>query len=67
MLFLEGHDHAVRALAARGRTLVSGSYDCSVRIWDIVTGQQKWKLVGHVQKGGNVAHHIFTYSDCVIA
>ncbi|KAJ6622859.1 WD40-repeat-containing domain protein [Mycena sp. CBHHK59/15] len=26
-LFLEGHDHAVRALAARGRTLVSGSYD----------------------------------------
>ncbi|KAG6336923.1 hypothetical protein ID866_2161 [Astraeus odoratus] len=27
-LHLEGHGHAVRALAARGRTLVSGSYDC---------------------------------------
>ncbi|KAG6852810.1 hypothetical protein C0991_009007 [Blastosporella zonata] len=47
---LQGHDHAVRALAARGRTLVSGSYDCSVRIWDIVTGTCKWVLTGHTQK-----------------
>ncbi|KAG5221020.1 SCF ubiquitin ligase complex [Salix suchowensis] len=29
-LHLEGHTLAVRALAARGRTLVSGSYDCTV-------------------------------------
>ncbi|KAG6828105.1 hypothetical protein H0H92_009190 [Tricholoma furcatifolium] len=49
-LHLEGHDHAVRALAARGRTLVSGSYDCSVRVWDIVTGQCKHVLTGHTQK-----------------
>jgi len=49
-LYLEGHDHAVRALAARGRTLVSGSYDCTVRIWDIITGACKWILVGHTQK-----------------
>ncbi|KAJ7824688.1 WD40 repeat-like protein [Mycena leptocephala] len=49
-LFLEGHDHAVRALAARGRTLVSGSYDCTVRVWDLVTGACKWILVGHTQK-----------------
>ncbi|KAF9442201.1 YVTN repeat-like/Quino protein amine dehydrogenase, partial [Macrolepiota fuliginosa MF-IS2] len=49
-LHLPGHDHAVRALAARGRTLVSGSYDCTVRIWDIITGEQKWVLVGHTQK-----------------
>ncbi|KAF8891372.1 WD40-repeat-containing domain protein [Infundibulicybe gibba] len=49
-LHLEGHDHAVRALAARGRILVSGSYDCTVRIWDIVTGHNKWILVGHTQK-----------------
>ncbi|KAG5644050.1 hypothetical protein DXG03_009202 [Asterophora parasitica] len=47
---LEGHDHAVRALAARGRTLVSGSYDCTVRIWDTITGACKWVLVGHTQK-----------------
>ena len=50
-LHLEGHDHAVRALAARGRTLVSGSYDCTVRIWDIITGACKWVLTGHTQKG----------------
>ncbi|KII88179.1 hypothetical protein PLICRDRAFT_110822 [Plicaturopsis crispa FD-325 SS-3] len=49
-LHLEGHDHAVRALAARGRILVSGSYDCTVRIWDIITGACKWVLVGHTQK-----------------
>ncbi|EJD02172.1 WD40 repeat-like protein [Fomitiporia mediterranea MF3/22] len=47
---LEGHSHAVRALAARGRTLVSGSYDCTVRVWDIITGQSRWVLVGHTQK-----------------
>jgi len=40
----------VRALAARGRILVSGSYDCTVRIWDIITGHCKWVLVGHTQK-----------------
>ncbi len=48
---LEGHDQAVRVLAARGRTLVSGSYDFTVRIWDIITGECKWTLVGHTQKG----------------
>ncbi|THH20907.1 hypothetical protein EW146_g562 [Bondarzewia mesenterica] len=49
-LHLEGHDHAVRALAARGRTLVSGSYDSTVRVWDTITGECKWVLVGHTQK-----------------
>ncbi|TFK30237.1 ubiquitin-protein ligase [Coprinopsis marcescibilis] len=49
-LLLEGHDHAVRALAARGRTMVSGSYDCTVRIWDIISGTCKWALRGHTQK-----------------
>jgi F-box and WD-40 domain protein CDC4 len=52
-LHLEGHDHAVRALAARGRILVSGSYDCTVRIWDIITGECKWILIGHTQKGSS--------------
>lgn len=51
LLHLEGHEHAVRALAARGRTLVSGSYDCTVRVWDIITGACKWVLRGHTQKG----------------
>ena len=53
-LLLEGHDHAVRALAARGCTLVSGSYDCTVKVWDLMYGELKWDLVGHSQKGGLV-------------
>ncbi|PBK89034.1 WD40 repeat-like protein [Armillaria gallica] len=50
-LHLEGHEQAVRALAARGRTLVSGSYDCNVRVWDIITGECRSVLTGHTQKG----------------
>ncbi|KAJ3552805.1 hypothetical protein NM688_g3964 [Phlebia brevispora] len=63
-LHLEGHDHAVRALAARGRTLVSGSYDCTVRIWDIITGQCKWVLVGHTQKVYSVVLDIHRNLAC---
>ena len=48
---LEGHTLAVRALAAHGRICVSGSYDTTVRVWDIVTGQCKHVLTGHEQKG----------------
>ncbi|KZT70094.1 WD40 repeat-like protein, partial [Daedalea quercina L-15889] len=54
-LHLGGHDHAVRDVAARGRTIVSGSYDCTVRVWDIVEGTCKWVLVGHTQKVYSVA------------
>ncbi|KAK4053116.1 SCF ubiquitin ligase complex subunit cdc4 [Microbotryomycetes sp. JL201] len=53
---LAGHRHAVRALAARGRTLVSGSYDCSVRVWDILTGECKHRLQGHTQKVYSVVY-----------
>lgn len=62
-LHLPGHDHAVRTLAARGRTLVSGSYDCTVRIWDIITGEQKWVLVGHTQKGFSLSLSLPSHSD----
>ncbi|ORX41010.1 hypothetical protein BD324DRAFT_640711 [Kockovaella imperatae] len=47
---LHGHTGAVRALAAYGRTCVTGSYDMTVRVWDIVTGQCKHVLTGHEQK-----------------
>lgn len=63
-LHLEGHDHAVRALAARGRTLVSGSYDCTVRIWDIIDGTCKWVLVGHTQKVYSVVLDIHRNIAC---
>lgn len=49
---LEGHAHAVRALANHDLTLVSGSYDASVRVWDIITGDCKFILTGYTQKSG---------------
>lgn len=65
-LHLEGHDHAVRDLAACGRTLVSGSYDCTVRVWDIITGTCKWVLVGHTQKGKFSYHAIVIRVDMFV-
>lgn len=47
---LAGHTHSVRAIAAHQDTLVSGSYDCSVRVWKISTGETVHQLRGHGQK-----------------
>ncbi|KAJ5707756.1 hypothetical protein N7488_007557 [Penicillium malachiteum] len=47
---LSGHTHSVRAIAAHGDTLVSGSYDCTVRVWKISTGHVKYTLTGHTLK-----------------
>ena len=47
---LTGHNHSVRAIAAHADTLVSGSYDCSVRVWKISTGETVHRLTGHGQK-----------------
>ncbi|KAJ5679813.1 hypothetical protein N7462_008057 [Penicillium macrosclerotiorum] len=47
---LSGHTHSVRAIAAHGDTLVSGSYDCTVRVWKISTGQVLHTLQGHSLK-----------------
>ncbi|KAJ4381746.1 SCF ubiquitin ligase complex subunit cdc4 [Didymella sp. IMI 355093] len=47
---LTGHHHSVRAIAAHGDTLVSGSYDCTVRVWRISTGETLQRLQGHTQK-----------------
>lgn len=47
---LTGHTHSVRAIAAHGDTLVSGSYDCTVRVWKISTGQVQHTLTGHSLK-----------------
>lgn len=48
---LLGHRQAIRALAAYGRYCVSGSYDHTVRVWDIVKGTCLHVLTGHDQKG----------------
>jgi F-box and WD-40 domain protein CDC4 len=47
---LTGHIHSVRAIAAHGDTLISGSYDCTVRVWKISTGETLHRLTGHGQK-----------------
>lgn len=47
---LTGHSHSVRAIAAHGDTLVSGSYDCTVRVWRISTGETVHRLQGHTSK-----------------
>ncbi|KAH8666905.1 WD40-repeat-containing domain protein [Xylariales sp. PMI_506] len=47
---LHGHTHSVRAIAAHADTLVSGSYDNTVRVWKISTGETVHVLQGHSQK-----------------
>ncbi|KAL4808263.1 WD40-repeat-containing domain protein [Aspergillus unguis] len=47
---LTGHTHSVRAIAAHGDTLVSGSYDCTVRVWKVSTGETVHRLSGHSLK-----------------
>lgn len=47
---LLGHSQSVRAIAADHDTLVSGSYDCSVRVWRISSGKCIWRLTGHSEK-----------------
>jgi len=47
---LAGHTHSVRAISAHGDILVSGSYDSTVRVWRISTGEALHVLQGHSQK-----------------
>ncbi|ORZ39290.1 hypothetical protein BCR44DRAFT_1427602 [Catenaria anguillulae PL171] len=47
---LAGHAHSVRALAGHGHIVCSGSYDSTVRVWDVVSGTCMWQLTGHTTK-----------------
>jgi F-box and WD-40 domain protein CDC4 len=47
---LRGHSNSVRAISGYGDTVVSGSYDTTVRVWTISTGECKWQLTGHQQR-----------------
>ena len=35
------------ALSGDGKTLVSGSYDKTVKVWDVATGQERATIKGH--------------------
>ena len=47
---LTGHASSVRSIAAHGDLLVSGSYDSTVRVWRISTGESLHVLHGHSQR-----------------
>lgn len=46
-----GHTDAIRAMAVHGRTVITASYDRSVRVWDVIDGSAKKVLMGHTDKG----------------
>ncbi|KAI8621009.1 hypothetical protein BC830DRAFT_1224959 [Chytriomyces sp. MP71] len=53
---LTGHTNSVRAIAGHGRVLVSGSYDATVRVWDLVSGECVHTLRGHREKVYSVGY-----------
>ncbi len=63
---LRGHTDQVSSVAfsADGKTLVSGSWDRTVKLWDIATGKEKSTLRGHTNHVFDVA---FSADSTVIA
>lgn len=51
---LQGHTNSVRTMSGQGKYLASGSYDQSVRIWNLETSESIWHLTGHTNKIYNV-------------
>jgi WD40 repeat protein len=54
---LTGHTNSVRAIAGAGTTLISGSYDCTLRSWDLVTGSNTFVFRGHREKVYSVSYN----------
>ncbi|KAI9727364.1 MAG: hypothetical protein M1834_008435 [Cirrosporium novae-zelandiae] len=57
---LEGHSRTIRTIAFSpdGSRLVSGSWDCAVRVWDVSTGRLDYILDGHLDWVSTVAFSI---------
>jgi WD40 repeat protein len=56
MHFLSGHSNSVRSVAGEENILVSGSYDTTVRVWDILTGRCLYVFEGHREKVYSVGY-----------
>ncbi|KAJ3020633.1 SCF ubiquitin ligase complex subunit cdc4 [Thoreauomyces humboldtii] len=52
---LKGHTHSVRSVAAAGTTIVSGSYDRTVKVWN-TDGDLVHNCVGHEEKVYSVGY-----------
>lgn len=44
---LIGHTNSVRSISAHGNTLISGSYDNTVAVWNLETGRMIHRMEGH--------------------
>jgi WD40 repeat protein len=53
---LNGHTQSVRAIAGHGNVLVSGSYDHTVRVWDLNHGSNVFCFRGHTEKVYSVGY-----------
>ena len=42
--------HQVHCLEAQGRTILTGGFDSTVRVWDVVTGECRLVLMGHAER-----------------
>ncbi|KAH6570827.1 hypothetical protein BASA60_007550 [Batrachochytrium salamandrivorans] len=56
MHVLLGHSNSVRAIAGQGNVLISGSYDCTIRVWDITKGECVHVFRGHREKVYSVGY-----------
>ncbi|KAI8812674.1 WD40-repeat-containing domain protein [Cladochytrium replicatum] len=52
-----GHTSSVRAIAGAGKVLVSGSYDSTVRVWDLERGECVHVCRGHSEKVYSVGYN----------
>ncbi|KAF1840191.1 sulfur metabolite repression control protein-like protein SconB [Cucurbitaria berberidis CBS 394.84] len=46
---LKGHTNGVMCLQFDDRILITGSYDATIKVWDITTGKEIRTLTGHTQ------------------